>query len=50
MQLKQFKQFIKTGGFRLHKGIYNNREILLLLPNSEISLKVIELERNNLPI
>ena len=41
---------LNTGGFRLHKGISNDREILLALPNSEIPLKVVDLELNDLLI
>ena len=41
---------LNTGGFRLHKWISNDREILLSLPNSEISSKVVDLELNDLPI
>ena len=37
-------------GFRLHKWISNDREILFSLPNNEISLKVVDLELNDLPI
>ena len=41
---------LNTGGFRLHKWISNDREILLSLPNSEISSKAVDLELNDLPI
>ena len=41
---------MNSGGFRLHKWISNDREILLALPNGEISLKVVDLELNDLPI
>ena len=41
---------LNTGGFRLHKWISNDREILLSLQNSEISSKVVDLELNDLPI
>ena len=39
-----------TSGFHLHKWISNDYEILLSLPNSEISSKVVDLELNDLPI
>ena len=32
---------LNTGGFRLHKWIANDREILKLLPNSEVSSNVV---------
>ena len=41
---------LNTGGFRLHKWISNDREILLSLPHSEIPSKVVDLELNDLPI
>ena len=41
---------MNTGGFRLHKWISNDREILLPLPNSEISSKAVDLELNNFRI
>ena len=41
---------LNTGGFRLHNSISNDREILLSLPKSEISSKVVDLELNYLPI
>ena len=40
---------LNTGGFRLHKWISNDREILLSLPNSKISSKVVDLQLNDLP-
>ena len=43
-------RILNTGGFRLHKWISNDREILLSLPSSEISSKVVDLELNVLPI
>ena len=41
---------MNTGGFRLHKWISNDREILSSLPNCEISSKIVVLELNDLPI
>ena len=41
---------LNTGSFRLHKWISNDREILLSLPNSKISSKVVDLQLNDLPI
>ena len=41
---------LNTSGFRLHRGISNDCEILLSLPNGEISSKVVDLELNDLPI
>ena len=41
---------LNVGGFRLHKWISNDCEILLALPNSEILSKVVDLELNDLPI
>ena len=41
---------LNIGGFRLHKSISNDREILLPLPNSEISSKAVDLELNDFPI
>ena len=41
---------LSTGGFRLHKWIANSREILLSLPVSEVSSKIVNLELDEIPI
>ena len=41
---------LSTGGFRLHKWIANSREILLSLPVSEVSPKIVNLELDEIPI
>ena len=41
---------LSNGGFRLHKWIANTREILLSLPASEVSSKIVNLELDEIPI
>ena len=41
---------LSTGGFRLHKWIADSQEILLSLPVSEVSSKILNLELNEISI